>query len=459
MDYHAQLAEIVGEECVTAEESELNTYGQDWTRFHQPAPSAIVFPRTVSQVQQIARFANGNGIALVPSGGRTGMSGGALAINGEVVVSFDRMNTIRALNTADATVVVEAGVITAQLQQFAADNNLYYPVDFGSSGSSQIGGNIATNAGGIRVIRYGMTRNWVAGLKVVTGTGEILDLNAGLVKNNTGYDLRHLFIGSEGTLGFIVEATMKLTTAPKNSRVMLLAIPAMDHCLSILETFRQQLTLNAFEFLSDDALKQVLAASDLSHPMKSGNDYYVLIEFEESGDNSLELAEAAFSSCLEQGIATEGIIASSEAQNQQLWQYRDRITESITPRTPYKNDIAVRPSQIPEFLRAVNDMTRQQYPEFEIIWFGHIGDGNLHLNILRPEEQDPATFKTECDNLNVHILSVVQQFQGSVSAEHGIGLLKRDYLPYTRSETEIRMLKALKEVFDPAGIMNPGKLF
>lgn len=459
MDYHAQLAEIVGEECVTAEESELNTYGQDWTRFHQPAPSAIVFPRTVSQVQQIARFANGNGIALVPSGGRTGMSGGALAINGEVVVSFDRMNTIRALNTADATVVVEAGVITAQLQQFAADNNLYYPVDFGSSGSSQIGGNIATNAGGIRVIRYGMTRNWVAGLKVVTGTGEILDLNAGLVKNNTGYDLRHLFIGSEGTLGFIVEATMKLTTAPKNSRVMLLAIPAMDHCLSILETFRQQLTLNAFEFLSDDALKQVLAASDLSHPMKSGNDYYVLIEFEESGDNSLELAEAAFSSCLEQGIATEGIIASSEAQNQQLWQYRDRITESITPRTPYKNDIAVRPSQIPEFLRAVNNITRQQYPEFEIIWFGHIGDGNLHLNILRPEEQDPATFKTECDNLNVHILSVVQQFQGSVSAEHGIGLLKRDYLPYTRSETEIRMLKALKEVFDPAGIMNPGKLF
>ena len=455
----SQLAEIVGQNGFSTDAADLTNYGQDWTRFYKPAPVAIAFPRSIAEVQRLVKLCHEMHVAIVPSGGRTGMSGGAVAINGELVVSFDRMNHITDFNAADANVTVEPGVVTAQLQQFAEDNNLYYPVDFGSSGSSHIGGNIATNAGGIRVIRYGMTRNWVAGLKVVTGTGELLELNAGLVKNNTGYDLRHLFIGSEGTLGLIVEATMKLTTPPKNSRVMLLAISRMEDCLSILETFREHLTLNAFEFLSNNALEQVIGASDLTHPISAPNDYYVLIEFEERGTDSVEQAETAFSSCLDKGLATDGVIASSEAQNRQLWQYRERITESITPRTPYKNDIAVLPSRVPDFLKSVNKITNQHYPDFEIVWFGHIGDGNLHLNILRPPEWEPAFFKSECDALNKHILAIVEEFNGSVSAEHGIGLLKKDYLPYSRSEIEIQLLRQMKQVFDPEDIMNPGKLF
>jgi FAD/FMN-containing dehydrogenase len=220
----AALKAIVGDAHVKTDPADLETWGQDWTRFFRPAPLAIILPKTLEEVQAIVRFANETGLALVPSGGRTGLSGGAVAENGELVVSFDRMNRIRDFNPVDRTVVCEAGVVTAQLQAFAREQGLFYPVDFASAGSSQIGGNIATNAGGINVIKYGMTRDWVAGLRVVTGSGELMNLNAGLVKNNTGYDFRHLFIGSEGTLGLIVEATMRLTTPPAEQTVMVLGV-------------------------------------------------------------------------------------------------------------------------------------------------------------------------------------------------------------------------------------------
>ncbi|SVB38382.1 uncharacterized protein METZ01_LOCUS191236, partial [marine metagenome] len=314
------------------------------------------------------------------------------------------------------------------------------------------------NAGGIRVIRYGMTRNWVAGLKVVTGTGDLLDLNGGLVKNNTGYDLRHLFVGSEGTLGFIVEATMKLTDKPMDSTVIVLAVPEMSDCLAVLQLFRRDLVLNAFEFFSHNALQKVMSTTHLAAPMATDSPYYVLLEFEHSDTAALSRAETAFANCLEQDLAVDGVMATSGKQNKQLWQYRERITEAITPSTPYKNDIAVRPSQVPRFLAAIDQVTARYFPEFEIVWFGHIGDGNLHLNILRPEDWQVTDFKSACDELNHHILDVVHEFRGSVSAEHGIGLLKKSYLRYTRSESEIALLRNLKQVFDPNGIMNPGKM-
>lgn len=220
-----QLQAIVGETRVKTDADSLKTWGVDWTKHFTPAASAIVFPATTEEVQAIVRLANVEKFALVPSGGRTGLSAGAVAASGEVVISFDRMNKVLEFHAADRLVRVQAGVVTEQLQQYADEQDLYYPVDFASAGSSQIGGNIGTNAGGIKVIRYGMTRNWVLGLTVVTGKGDILRLNKGMMKNATGYDLRHLFIGAEGTLGFVTEAEIKLERKPRNLKVMVLGTP------------------------------------------------------------------------------------------------------------------------------------------------------------------------------------------------------------------------------------------
>ena len=234
----AALTKILVPKDIATDSDTLSNYGKDWTRVYQPNPLAIVFPRDTDQVQSLVKIANEQGFGLVPSGGRTGLSGGAMSTNQEVVVSFDKMNHIGEFNAVDRSVVCQAGVITEQLQEFAAQQGLFYPVDFASSGSSQIGGNIATNAGGIKVIRYGLTRDWVAGLKVVTGKGDILELNNGLVKNATGYDLRHLFIGSEGTLGFITEATIRLMRPPKHLAVLVLGVPEFDALMNVSRSFQ-----------------------------------------------------------------------------------------------------------------------------------------------------------------------------------------------------------------------------
>ncbi|MDE0056469.1 MAG: FAD-binding oxidoreductase, partial [Gammaproteobacteria bacterium] len=251
------LEEIFTPARVRTAPEDLATWGGDWTRAFKVAPGAIVFPRSIDEVGEVTRLANTRGLHLVPSGGRTGLSGGAVASNGEIVVSFDRMNRMLDFNAADRVVRCEAGVVTQALQEYAAARNLFYPVDFASSGSSQIGGNISTNAGGIKVIRYGLTRDWVVGLTVVTGAGDVLECNNALVKNATGYDLRHLFIGAEGTLGFVVQADIRLLTAPAPARVMVLAIDRFADILDVLQCFRDALTLSAFEFFSELALTKV----------------------------------------------------------------------------------------------------------------------------------------------------------------------------------------------------------
>ena len=259
-----QLSAIVGTDKVRTDADSLETFGKDWTKIYPPKPSAIVFPKTTEQVQKIVLLANEQSLSLVPSGGRTGLSAGAVAANGEVVISFDYMNQISEFNAIDRTVKCGAGVVTEQLQVFAEEQGLFYPVDFASAGSSQLGGNISTNAGGIKVIRYGMTRDWVAGLTVVTGKGDVLNLNKDLVKNNTGYDMRQLFIGGEGTLGFITEATMRLTRAPKNLTVLVLGVPEFDAIMSVLNTFQGRMDLTAFEFFSDKAMRKVVARGDVA---------------------------------------------------------------------------------------------------------------------------------------------------------------------------------------------------
>ena len=283
----------------TDPDSGLN-YGRDWTRLYAPNPLAVVLPGSVEQVQQLLRYANEHRLALVPSGGRTGLSGAAVACRGEIVVSLERLNRILDFDPVDRSVTCQAGVITEVVQNFAREQGLSYPVDFASRGSSQIGGNIATNAGGIKVVRYGLTRDWVTGLKVVTGRGDLLDLNRGLIKNASGYDLRHLFIGSEGTLGIIVEATLKLTRPLRAPNVMVLGVPDLNGIMAIYGLFRGKLELSAFEFFSELALRHVLKKG-LHRPFDTETPYYVLTEFENPEGLHTDEALTLFEHCAEQG--------------------------------------------------------------------------------------------------------------------------------------------------------------
>ena len=444
---------------LSTERDDLTHYGLDWTRFYEPAPCAIAFPRCIEEVQALVAWANEHSIGIVPSGGRTGLSGGACALHGEIVLSFARMKQILDFNPVDRLVTCEPGVITEELQAFAREQGLFYPVDFAAAGSSQLGGNIATNAGGINVIRYGMTRSWVAGLKVVTGTGELLELNRGLVKNNAGYDLRHLFVGSEGTLGLIVEATMRLTRQPGQSAVLVLGAPDMGAVLSVLDVFQNRVVLSAFEFFSQGALDKVVEHAQVPRPMEDDHPYYALLEFECQGEEDEAVALDLFETCVERGFVVDGVMSQDKAQAKKLWRCREEISETISRWTPYKNDISVKVSQAPAFLSAIETIVEREYPEFEIVWFGHIGDGNLHLNILKPEDMESSEFKARCERISDQVYGAVQRFDGSISAEHGVGLLKRKHLGFSRSDTEIRLMRGMKGVFDPAGILNPGKIF
>ncbi|MDD1016303.1 FAD-binding oxidoreductase [Pseudomonas rubra] len=454
-----ELMTLVEPGKVLTDAASLDAYGKDWTKHFAPAPSAIVFPKSIEQVQAIVRWANQHKVALVPSGGRTGLSAAAVAANGEVVVAFDYMNQILDFNEFDRSVVCQPGVVTQQLQDFAEDKGLYYPVDFASAGSSQIGGNIATNAGGIKVIRYGMTRNWVAGLKVVTGKGDLLELNKDLIKNATGYDLRQLFIGAEGTLGFVVEATMRLDRAPNNLTAMVLGTPDFDSIMPVLHAFRAKLDLTAFEFFSDKALAKIMGRGDVPAPFETDCPFYVLLEFEASNEEVANDALATFEHCVEQGWVLDGVMSQSEQQLQNLWKLREYISETISHWTPYKNDISVTVSKVPAFLKDIDAIVADNYPDFEVVWYGHIGDGNLHLNILKPDNLSKDEFFAKCATVNKWVFETVQKYNGSISAEHGVGMTKRDYLTYSRSPVEIQYMKAVKAAFDPNGIMNPGKIF
>ena len=387
----SRLTNIVGFERLLLGAGELQHFGVDRTTIWQANPSAVVLPGTIEEVQQVVLLANECNLAIVPSGGRTGLSGGAVAKDGEMVVAMDRLNQLLDFNPIDRCVTLGAGVITAQLQDFAAEQGLFYPVDFASTGSSQIGGNIATNAGGINVIRYGMTREWVMGLKVVNGTGEVLNLNRGLVKNNTGYDFRHLFIGSEGTLGLICEATIQLIRPPAASTVLVLGIDNFPAILDVLRVFSAEIDLSAFEFFSQAALDKVTEHQGHAKPFETRTPFYALLEFETANESVLDGAMAVFEACVEKGWVLDGVLSQSLGQAKALWKLREDISETLWHWQPYKNDISVRVSRMPDFLREVDELVAGRYPDFE----------------------------------------------GSISAEHGVGLLKKEYLHYSRSPLEI----------------------
>lgn len=437
----------------------LKYYGKDWTTYYDINASAIVFPTSTEDVVQIVQWARRNKISLVPSGGRTGLSGAACATLGEVVVSFEKMNHILEFSEIDGTVVIEPGVVTESLQEFAKKNGYYYPVDFAARGSSQMGGNIATNAGGIKVVRYGMTREWVVGLEVVTGTGEVLQLNQGLSKNNTGYDLRHLFIGSEGTLGFITKATIKLAAKLPPVKVLVMALDQMSSVMKVFSYFKQQCQIQAYEMFSEKALGYVLKSTGLPRPFETVAQFYVVCELECPDNATEEKIMATFEHGMEQGWIVDGVISQSETQEKTFWRYREDISESLSPFSPYKNDIAVAISKVPQFMHDLDQILTTAYPTWTVVWFGHIGDGNLHINILRPDGMSKETFVTECRKVDELVFQTIEKNHGSISAEHGVGLSKKSFLHYSRSAAEIEMMKGIKKVFDPDYIINPGKIF
>ena len=437
---------------------DLEHYGRDWTRRWPPAPLAIALPGAVEQMQALVRWAGANRVALVPSGGRTGLSGGAVAARGELVVSLERMNRVLGFDPVDRTLTVEAGAVLQAVREAARGHGLEYPVDFGARGSCTIGGNIATNAGGIRVIRHGNTRDWIAGLKLVTGGGELLELGRSLVKDASGYDLRQLVVGSEGTLGIVVEATLKLTDPPPPAQTMLLAVPSFDVLMDVFALFRSRLRLQAFEFLTGAGLRHVLAHGG-SNPFEAVHPWYVLAEYDAADEAGAAAGLVVFEAAMERGWVLDGVVANSQEQARQLWRPREGITEATARFRPYKNDVSVRVAAMPAFLAEAQRLLGEAYPDFEVVWFGHIGDGNLHINVLQPDGSDDDGFLRQCGHVTELLAGLLQRHGGSISAEHGVGLLKKPYLRSSRSDAEVALMRAIRHAFDPNGIMNPGKLF
>jgi len=432
---------------------DLEKWGTDWTKIKSRA-SMIVFPEEEEQIIDLIRLANEESLKIVPSGGRTGLSGGAVALDNEIVLSLERMNKILDFNRADRIVKCQSGVITKDLQDFAVDQGLYYPVNFASAGSSQIGGNIATNAGGIKVIRYGLTRNWVSGIRIINGLGEAMSFNKGLVKNASGYDFRHLIIGSEGTLGVITEADICLTTPPPEQVVMLIGLSNPKNLTDSLSLFSQQMQLSAFEFFSYQCLEKVREKIEIVEPFSKNYKFYALLEFDKKDENK---AEKIFESGLKNSIFKDGVISSSQSQLENLWKLRENISESLSHYQPYKNDISIKVSNIPDFIKYLESLTQTSL-NIEICIFGHIGDGNIHINLLKKEEITNEEFINIAKDLTKEIYENISSYNGSISAEHGIGYTKKEFLSYTRSESEIQIMKQVKKIFDPNQTLNPGKL-
>jgi len=451
------LGEGLSADTFSDDPEDLETYGTDWTRVFPPAPSLLALPRSTAEVATIIGRCHEAGVAVVPSGGRTGLAGGAVAANGEVVLSLERMRDLGEVDTLGGTVRVGAGAITEVVHRHAEEHDLTWPVDFASKGSSTIGGNIATNAGGVKVIRYGLTRNWVLGLTVVTGTGEVLELGGALEKDNTGVDLRQLFIGSEGMLGVITEATLKLTPVPRNLDVLLFAVPDLPAVLRLFRAARTApFTLSAYEFFTDRCLDRLTRHRRVTIPFATPASHYVLVEVEATDREALD---GWLETLIEGDLIEDGTLAQTRDQARALWDLREGISESLSATgLPHKNDIALPIARLEAFVRDFEELMAERYPTWEICLFGHIGDGNLHVNVMKPDDMDPDAFFAETHAADAHLFALVQRHQGSVSAEHGIGLLKRDWLGYTRSPEEIALMRALKGVLDPGGILNPGKV-
>ena len=401
----------------------------------------------------------------MPQGGRTGLCGGTIpSENGkEIMLSLERMNNIKELNEENFTITVEAGCILNNIQNIADEKNFLFPLSLASEGSCTIGGNISTNAGGINVLRYGMARDLVLGIEVVLANGEIWNNLISLRKDNRGYDLKQLFIGSEGTLGIITSAVLKLFPAPRNIETALFAIPNPDAAIELLGLARSASAdlLNAYELVSRVGMEMVIKnIPGAKEPLKEKYKWYILIEFSSSSKNNLrQQIEDLFELALNKNIVLDGVIAESTQQRKELWTLRDGLNEAQKPEGgSIKHDISVPINNVSKFIYSASKCVEEFIPNSRVVAFGHIGDGNIHFNISQPLKQDKKEFLNKWTDVNKLVFDIVKNLDGSFSAEHGIGKLKREELQNYNPTIEINLMKSIKSSFDPNNILNPGKV-
>jgi FAD/FMN-containing dehydrogenase len=462
----ARLREIVGERGLITEARDMEPYVVDWRGFYRGAAPAIVRPASTPEVAAVVALCAETRTGIVPQGGNTGMCGGATPspAGTEIVLSLGRMNRIREVDTLNNTLTVDAGCILVNVQQAAAAADRFFPLSLGGEGSCTIGGNLATNAGGINVLRYGNARDLALGLETVLPDGRVWNGLRGLRKDNTGYDLKDLLIGSEGTLGIITGAVLKLFPLPRARLTAFMALADPAAAVQLLAQLRGACgeRISAFELISrlcvDLVLKHIPGARE---PLAGSHPWYVLIELADTGagDSLRGDFEAAVAKAVDTGLVRDAVIAESTAQSQALWRLRETIPEASRDEgLLYRHDISVAVSRLPEFIAAAGTALERAVPGARVICFGHLGDGNLHYNCFVTGRRRDDPVARDATDVNDVVLDIVSDFGGSFSAEHGIGQAKRHALAQYKTSLELGVMRELKRTFDPLNIMNPGKL-
>lgn len=460
-----QLAGLVGGDNVLLSSSAMAPYLEDWRGRYRGAAACVVRPANTSEVSAVVSACALAGVAIIPQGGNTSLCGAATpdASGNTVIVNLSRMNRIRAIDRANNTITAEAGCVLSLLQEAAQSAERLFPLSLAAEGSCQIGGNLSTNAGGVQVLRYGNTRELTLGLEVVLPNGEIWDGLRGLRKDNTGYDLKHLFIGAEGTLGIITAAVMKLFPLPKASATAWLALESPAVAIQLLDALQARFgaALTACELISDISLGLVLKHIPGTQPPLSASPWHLLIELSGSGEEGAlrEALETLLGEALEQEMISDAVLAQSGEQARRLWALRENIGEAQKIEgVSIKHDVSVPISRIPEFIERADQALQKFFPGIRIVTFGHIGDGNLHYNQSKSVTGENDTFIAAQSQVNRIVYDIVHELGGSISAEHGIGQLKLEEMLRYKSPVEIMLMRAVKRAIDPQGLMNPGKI-
>lgn len=461
-----ELVRLLGEDTVIVDPADMEPWLVDWRGVYKGGAQAVVRPASTQQVADCLRLCNEYRIPVVPRGGNTGLCGGATpdASPANVVLSLDRMNRIRSIDTIANTLVADAGCILGNLRRAAQAEGRLLPLSLAAEDSSQIGGNVATNAGGVNVVRYGMVRELVLGIEAVLPTGEIFDGLQTLRKDNTGYDLKQLFIGSEGTLGVITGVALKLHPLTQVRSVVLAAVDSPQQALEFFRLVYGECgaRLQAFEFFTDACLDLVLThVEGLQQPFADRHAGYVLVELADTADEEAlqSLLEEVIGKALEEGLCQDAVVSASLAQLHALWRLREEISEAQRADGPHlKHDISLPIERIPRFIESAEQRLRKVSPDCRLFIFGHFGDGNLHYNVSRPEGAERGWAKEWEGRIAEAVFGEVAEYEGSISAEHGIGQLKRHAFHHHKDPMHIRLMLEIKQIFDPNSIMNPGKL-
>ncbi|MEI2417782.1 FAD-binding oxidoreductase [Orrella sp. JC864] len=465
-DFLARLAERLGADCVLSDEASKQPYLADWRGLYKGQALAVLRPRTVEQVSKALALCSEHRVPVVPRGGNTGLCGGAAPDSGagNVVISLERMNAVRSIDTTANTLVAEAGCILGNLRRAAQQAGRLLPLSLAAEDSCQIGGNLATNAGGVNVVRYGMTRELVLGIEAVLPGGEIFNGLRTLRKDNTGYDLKQLLIGSEGTLGIITAAALRLYPRADVRAVVLAAVDSPAQALALYELLFAQCgpRLQAYEFFTGDCVDLVLAhAEGVQEPFAQRHPGYVLVELADTADEAAlsALLEDVIGQALERELCQDAAVSASLAQLQALWKLREEISEAQRADGPHiKHDVSLPIEHIPAFMVSAERRIRALHADIRPYVFGHFGDGNLHYNLSRPAGAPSDWAARHGEALTAEVLDEVARYGGSISAEHGIGQLKREYFLKHKDPLELKLMRQIKALLDPAGIMNPGKL-